>query len=400
VASEPTGAGLALAAADEIGLERLQRRPIIDRIDQRQLALIKRTIAVAEGDQAITDAELGHFLELCAVYGLDPFAREAWIAKSKTGKLLIMVGRDGLRKIVERNGLKMRGGVIYAKDHFEVEHIDSPADATPGEWEAHGSQPFHRVTHRQVGIGAQRGPVVGAWARVKDRRTGAERGYFDAPLSEYLPANVSQYSPWSKQVSTMMLGAVERQAARQATPLGGLLHEGEDESADARQVGRGEGDGESPGWHCSVEHAVRAERVVLRARELGIAGLSNDGALAMQINGLPADAVERVLAGWEATVQRAEQEADIPEAEVVTSAPADEDPEARAERALRAGGSCPVAAERGGRAGGRWPRRGCRSAPRSRRSDCTGRPSGCALARARWGCSRYERSQAMRVLLR
>jgi hypothetical protein len=85
-------------------MERFQRLPIIDRIDPRQLDLIKRTVAIAEGAQAITNAELGHFLELCAVYGLDPFAREAWIAKSKSGKLLIMVGRDGLRKVAKGEG--------------------------------------------------------------------------------------------------------------------------------------------------------------------------------------------------------------------------------------------------------------------------------------------------------
>jgi hypothetical protein len=301
-------------------MERFQRLPIIDRIDPRQLDLIKRTVAIAEGAQAITNAELGHFLELCAVYGLDPFAREAWIAKSKSGKLLIMVGRDGLRKVVDRNGLKMRGATIYAKDHFEVAHVDSPADATPGEWEAHGSEPFHRVAHRQKGIGAERGAVVGAWARVVERRTGAERGYFDAPLSEYLPANVSQYSPWSKQVSTMMLGAVERQAARQATPLGGLLAAGEDESANAaRTIGAGVGSGEAPEWRgLTSEQIARAEAVFAKAREVGHAGLSDEASRRMELNGQPSDVIEARLSAWERELEGMEPVADaevVPEPE-------------------------------------------------------------------------------------
>jgi hypothetical protein len=145
---------------------------------------------------------------------------------------------------------------------------------------------------------------------------------------------------WETQPEVMVVWRALSQLVRFYAPdlIGGVPVYTE---ADAlpRGVADGEGSGDSPGWRgLSVEHAARAERVVMRARELGIAGLSNDGALAMQINGLPADAVERVLVGWEATVQRAEQEAEIPDAVLVgpkdeppAPGPADEDPGARAE---------------------------------------------------------------------
>lgn len=279
-------------AEDETGLERLQRRPIIDRIDQRTLALIKATLAISENDQQpITDAEVGHFLELCAAYGLDPFAREAWIAKSKTGKLLIMVGRAGLRKVVTRNGMKMSSAVVHAKDTFRVAYIDNPEDAKPGEWEAWGSAPFHRITHEYSGLGVDdkgRGPIIGAWARVRDLKSRQERGYFDAPLSEYMPSNVSQYSPWSKQTSAMTRGAVERQAASEATPLGGVLVDGEQYTVEstAVEIGTGDGDGTEPGWDGLLdEQVVEIEALIEVAAAFG-APLDR-ASVQMRLNGRP-----------------------------------------------------------------------------------------------------------------
>lgn len=309
-------------APDETGLERLQRRPIIDRIDQRQLALIKKTLAVAEGDQAITDAEIGHFLELSAAYGLDPFAREVWIAKSKSGKLLIMVGRDGLRKIVNDNGLVMRGAAIFEKDTFVAEWVDSPADAKEGEWQAHGSAPFTRVTHKRGGFGEERGKVIGAWARVHDARSKVERSYFDAPITEYMPNNVSVYSPWSKQVSAMMLGAVERQAARQATPLGGLLADGEQYTVEstATELTAGEGDGSEPGWHgIDAGRVEQLELILGRAEGYKFPGFGDRATLQMRLNHQSPLAVDEWIAAADEQLQALDRaiEAEPPEAEVV-----------------------------------------------------------------------------------
>jgi hypothetical protein len=326
VMADPTQPGTELATYDdEIGIGPAQ--PHADhRTDQRTpVDLMQKTIAVGEGDQVITRAELGHFLELCALYGLDPFAREAWIAKSKSGKLLIMVGRAGLRKVADRNGLRVRTDVICAKDEFESEFIDSPADAKEGEWQAHGGQPFHRVTHRKRGIGTQaRGAVAGAWSRVTMRATGVEVGYFDAPISEYKPVNASTYSPWSKQESAMMQGAVERQAIAQGTPLGGLMAQGEDESVDRATIGSaGQGDGSMPEWTIDTAQRVKAEAIIERAKALGHHGYSEES-VRMALNGQTFSVIEQRLAQMDATLDqfRGQDAEPITDADVVPDAPA------------------------------------------------------------------------------
>lgn len=208
------------------GLARLQRAPIINQIDSATLQLIRASIA-----PRCNDAEIGHFLELCAHYDLDPFAKEVWCAKGKgdNPQLLIMVGRDGLRKIAHRQNLTMQQDVVRADDVYESEFIANAADAKPGEWEAFDCAPFHRVVHKKKGMGDARGAVTGAWCRVRSQ-SGREAGWFEAPIGEFKPKDGRelQYSPWSSQESVMILAAAERQAVRQATPLGGLLAEGED----------------------------------------------------------------------------------------------------------------------------------------------------------------------------
>ena len=197
------------AAEGTKALARLQRAPIVDTVEPQTLALIASQIA-----PGCNKGEIGHFLELCAHYDLDPFAKEAWCAKGKTGKLLIMVGRDGLRKIAQRQGLHVDGDVVRENDEVTVTR-------TPDG---------NRVIEHSYGNPAQRGAIIGAWAEVREGGpSGVPKGYFYAPLDEYKPGNASDYSPWSKQVGVMILAAAERQAIRQATPLGGLMAVGEDE---------------------------------------------------------------------------------------------------------------------------------------------------------------------------
>lgn len=244
----------------------LYRPPIFDSIDARKLALIKAQIA-----PGCTDGEVGHFLELCAHYELDAFAREAWCAKSKTGKLLIMVGRDGLRKIGQRNGLHIDGDVVRAKDEFTI-------CRTPDG---------NRTVAHSYGNPAQRGEIIGAWAECRmGGPMGKPMGYFYAPLEEYLPKGASDYSPWSKQVGVMILAAAERQAIRQATPLGGLLAVGEDELVDENTrpaLGDGQGDGQPAGLDLGPE----VERVIRRAADLGHAALSDRATIEMVLGDQP-----------------------------------------------------------------------------------------------------------------
>lgn len=190
------------------------RKPIIDQMDDRYLKLIQATRL-----KGLDHAELGMVLELAAYYQLDAFSGEIWGSKSqgrdgRPGQLLIMVGRDGLRKIVMRNKLEMDGDVIRENDEFEVFR---ERDRT------------RTVRHAYKGVAEKdRGKIVGAWAEVWDA-DGKQRGFFVAPIEEYVPTSEGKlrHSPWGAQVSVMILAAAERQAARQSTPLSGLLMEGE-----------------------------------------------------------------------------------------------------------------------------------------------------------------------------
>jgi len=213
------------------GLARLQRHPVIDTIDEKTLALIASQIA-----PGCNRGEIGHFLELCAHYDLDPFAKEAWCAKGKgdNARLLIMVGRDGLRKIAKRQGLEIDGDVVRERDTFKVTRN---GDRTRSIEHAYAEVAADKAG-AETPEASRRGRIVGAWSEVYVKASGQQVGYFYAPLSEYKPkdARKLQYSPWGSQESVMILAAAERQALRQATPLGGLLAEGEDARVFDAQV--------------------------------------------------------------------------------------------------------------------------------------------------------------------
>lgn len=188
----------------------LTRKPVIDSVPEEMLQLI--TARANAGSKApVTKGELSAFLELAAAYELDPFAGEVWLAKASNDRVLIMVGRDGLRRVASRSGMRVVCDVIHKSDSFGVV-------VQNGE---------HRVTHGYQQP-ADRGEIVGAWAQVFDAAN-VERGFYIAMIDEFKPENEKQlkYSPWGAQESVMILAAAERQALRQATPLSGLVAQGE-----------------------------------------------------------------------------------------------------------------------------------------------------------------------------
>lgn len=272
--------------------ESLKRPPIIDILNstptgQQQIKLIKATVA-----KGANDAEVAQFLELCAQYGLDWNAHEAWCAVSErngTRNVLLMVGRNGLRKIAQRQGFRMIGDVIREKDEFKVV----------------ASAGCHAVVHTYRGITEdQRGPITGAWAQVLDDG-GNERGFFVAPLSEYLPTSEKklQYSPWGAQRSTMILAAAERQALSQATPLGGLLAQGElDRAGENLQIVSG--DGEPAG----IDLGPKVEALMERARRVGHAGLADRGNLELRLGGQTPAYVDDYVAEANKELDRIEAE--------------------------------------------------------------------------------------------
>lgn len=247
--------------------------PAIDKIGQRRLEFLRKTVA-----KDATNAEIGHFLELCGKYDLDPFAHECWLAvsTSSNGKrnVLLMTGRNGLRKIAMRQGFVIDGDVVHEKDRFSVTRN---ADRT------------RTITHEYAE--GDRGPITSAWAQVYDQ-SGKQRGYFNALMREYRPTNERklQYSPWGSQESVMILAAAERTALGMATPLSGIVATGElDAGEERQQLAAGNGTGEAAG--IALPPAV--EVVMRRAEKLGHAGLSDRGAVEMAVGDQPAAFVEQ-----------------------------------------------------------------------------------------------------------
>lgn len=239
----------------------------IDRLSTRRLDFLRKTVA-----KDATNSEIGHFLELCAKYDLDAFAKEVWlvVSTSQSGKrnVLLMVGRDGLRKVAMRQGFIIDGDVVHEKDAFTV---------------ARNADRTRTVTHEYAPT--ERGAVIGAWAEVYDQE-GKQRGFFYAPLSEYLPTSEAKlkFSPWGSQLSVMILAAAERTALSMATPLSGIVAQGELDRADERrQLGAGSGTGEPEG----IPLPAAVEGVMARASELGHAGLSDRGAVEIAVGDQP-----------------------------------------------------------------------------------------------------------------
>lgn len=203
----PTQNGTALAPAAPVNTE--LAAPLAEsRMDQARYDLIRAVAARGVEDAA----QIAAFIELAAKYDLDPLAREVWCADGGNGRTLVMVGRDGLRKIAHRQGLAMDCDVVREGDSFLV---------------VRGTDRSRVIEHKYSG--GERGEIVGAWAEVFDPETGRQLGYYYAPLHEWMPTSEGKlkHSPWGSQTSVMILAAAERQALRQATPLGGLLAEGE-----------------------------------------------------------------------------------------------------------------------------------------------------------------------------
>lgn len=284
----------------------LTKAPVYYDVDANKLALIKAQVA-----PGCNDIEVSHFLELCHHYGLDAFAKEAWCAKGRNG-LLIMVGRDGLRKIVQRQGLLMDGDVVRERDTFTVERGPNRSRTIQHAYGEARREDQARRGDATTPEGSSRGPIIGAWAEVYTK-AGRQLGYFYAPLSEYRPPNPDPRSVWAKQESVMILAAAERQAARQATPLGGLLVEGEDEIVLARQGGTldaGQGDGKPQG--CALGDEIEA--VLARAAKIGVA--VDRGMVEMEVCDADGRVIAERAAQWVKT-NMAALDAIPPEAEVV-----------------------------------------------------------------------------------
>lgn len=186
----------------------------LERFQAEQLAVLWEMHA-----KGCSLSEFAVLLNLAEKYDLDINAHEIWAAKGKgrdgePGKLMILVGRDGLLTIARRQTdfVTVDGDVHREKDHFKVIRLP---DGT------------RTVDHSYEGTVEQRGKIVGSWAMIK-RRDGSYTNFTYCPWDEYAPTG-GYSSPWKKQASAMMAKCSVSLALRIAYGISGVV--GEDEVA-------------------------------------------------------------------------------------------------------------------------------------------------------------------------
>jgi phage recombination protein Bet len=161
-------------------------------------------------------AEFQMVMAMAARYDLDPLAHEIWGAKGKTrdgrpGRVLILVGRDGLLKVARRDATYagFDSDVVHEKDTFRVKRSGAGRE----------------IIHEYEGGTKDRGPIIGAWAQVYQK--GYHDTYFFAPWEEYFPNRADDKSPWTKQPSVMIQKCALSLCLRLAFNLSGVVSEEE-----------------------------------------------------------------------------------------------------------------------------------------------------------------------------
>lgn len=214
--------------------------------DPGQVKAIKQTVA-----KDCTDAELVMFLEVCARYQLDPFAKQAYAAKmnGQSGGVSIIVSRDGLLAHAHRQQdfVNMDGDVVCANDEFGMEFAEG-----------------QRQVHHKYDSSKDRGAVVGGWAMVERAEHGTT--YFYAPMSEYRRSS----SIWGKHPSAMILKVAESMALRKAYSISGVVGEAEMDTSRATNLTTvpSAGNDLHPDWGEDPELAAKLRDAVSEARGL------------------------------------------------------------------------------------------------------------------------------------
>jgi phage recombination protein Bet len=250
--------------ANQTGIEARRR----GNFDPGQMDLIRATVA-----KDANPAELAMFLELCARYQLDPFAKQIWAAKmgGQNGPITIMVSRDGLLSLANRSAdfEGMDGDVVRENDGFNKRH--SPE----------GVAIDHEVSEADID---KRGKIVGAWAVVY--RTGRRPTYFFAPFGQYAKTG---NNPWGKQTDAMILKVAESMALRKAFSISGVV--GEDEMTPQRSAITAGGAAASPEVEWPEDEEL-AESLRSAFRALGY----TKAKIRLKVNGKTHDELKALLA--------------------------------------------------------------------------------------------------------
>jgi phage recombination protein Bet len=263
-----------------------------ERWELDQVRTIRNTVA-----QDLSPAEFQMGLAIAAHYDLDPLLKEIWFAKSqprdgKPGRVMIMVGRDGLLRNARRDPA-YRGfaaDVVRENDEFEVEHVFDGERWTVA-----------KMRHK-YGKPKDRGEIVGAWAVVT--QDGKLPTYFFAPWTEYVPRDLNKAPTWKTQPSVMIQKCALSLCLRLAFNLSGVV--GEDEGARAFEAEAAAIEPE-PG----AEEVLRYVPEDLRERfevawdksQVALPGRFTPAAVQMSIVGQPRERIEAYLREMEEAVE-------------------------------------------------------------------------------------------------
>lgn len=160
------------------------------------LDTIKSTVA-----KGATDDELYMFLQVAAMYNLNPFLREIWFVKMKDEQA-IMTGRDGYLNIAKQNPnfVKCQSAAVFENDEFEMQYMNGD---------------LLKLTHNYKHT--DRGKVVGAWAMVKTLSGDDLSIYCD--FKEY----DKRTNIWRKYPTAMIRKVAENDVLKRFANISGLM---------------------------------------------------------------------------------------------------------------------------------------------------------------------------------
>ena len=191
------------ASTDVVGAITKPKGLDIKGFTAEQLALIKRTVA-----KDASNDELQMFLHIAKKAGLDPFLKEIWFIKYRSGETIMMTGRDGFLSIAQKSGefQGLQSAAIYEGDEFSIDY-SNPIDIKI----KHITNPFKK----------EAGKIVGGWARA------ARKNCIDTveivEWKNYYKPFAGKISMWDKFGSAMIKKTAESMALRKQYGISGLV---------------------------------------------------------------------------------------------------------------------------------------------------------------------------------
>lgn len=182
--------------------QKMERLPaLIENLDwkQSQIKVMWETVAIDTSPE-----EFAYFLNVAESAGLNPFLREIYCWKSKSGKLTIMTGRDGYLKTA-KNDPTFKGLAsmdVCENDTFKMEYVN-------------GSM---QVTEHVINDFNNRGKLIGAWAKAE----------FNGQLPIVAFASAAEYfqnnkDVWKRTGSAMMRKVPESMVLKRGAGISGLV---------------------------------------------------------------------------------------------------------------------------------------------------------------------------------